>query len=145
MFPFCREVVSMDEYESYFNDIDPLSQYKIWRSKQIFSNKFYARTDKVQAVFIVSDPVDWGRDIQVFSSKLISFVKLLSLTGKRKKLTCGSFLFLDLFSNMRFYKIILFMTSNMITVWGNQYLLGRTMMIFQISMTALFILVLFGY
>lgn len=64
---------------------------------------------------------------------------------KEKKLTCGSFLFLDLFSIMRFYKIILLMASNTITVWGNQYLLGRTMMIFQISMTALFILVLFGY
>ncbi|RWR85878.1 HAD-superfamily hydrolase [Cinnamomum micranthum f. kanehirae] len=67
-----KEVVSMDEYESYFNDIDPLSQYKTWRSKQIFSNKFYARTDKVQAVFIVSDPVDWGRDIQILCDILRS-------------------------------------------------------------------------
>lgn len=70
MFPFCRRVVSTDEYESYFNGIDPLSQYKTWGSKQIFSDKYYVRTDKVQAVFVVSDPVDWGRDIQVFSSKL---------------------------------------------------------------------------
>ncbi|KAJ8631469.1 hypothetical protein MRB53_024792 [Persea americana] len=59
-----KRVVSTDEYESYFNGIDPLSQYKTWGSKQIFSEKYYVRTDKVQAVFVVSDPVDWGRDIQ---------------------------------------------------------------------------------
>ncbi|XXG74800.1 hypothetical protein AAC387_Pa07g3425 [Persea americana] len=67
-----KRVVSTDEYESYFNGIDPLSQYKTWGSKQIFSDKYYVRTDKVQAVFVVSDPVDWGRDIQVVCNILRS-------------------------------------------------------------------------
>lgn len=88
MFPFRRKVLSMDEYASYFNDIDPLSQYKTWGCKKIFSQNShytYVRTDKVQAVFIVSDPVDWGRDMQVFSSKL-AFL-LLSLIKKKELVT----------------------------------------------------------
>lgn len=66
----------MDEYVSYFEDIDPLSQYKTWKVRQISKNianskpgdlvpRYNAHRNRVQAAFIVSDPVDWGRDIQV--------------------------------------------------------------------------------
>lgn len=55
-------------------DIDPLSQYKTWRINQNYEimknmNGLYSRynvdSDAVKGTFIVSDPVDWGRDIQV--------------------------------------------------------------------------------
>lgn len=58
----------MDDYASCFENIDPLAQYKNWK-KQAITPEMPLRTDlvseRVQAVFIVSDPVDWGRDIQV--------------------------------------------------------------------------------
>ncbi|CAA7389511.1 unnamed protein product [Spirodela intermedia] len=71
-----KKVLSMDEYVSYFGDIDPLSQYKTWEVKQISKSitnskppdsvpRYNAHRSRVQAAFIVSDPVDWGRDIQV--------------------------------------------------------------------------------
>lgn len=60
---------------SYFDNIDPVAQYKSWTAKQA-SNKpkystksiqgFDVSLDRVKAIFIVSDPVDWGRDIQVY-------------------------------------------------------------------------------
>lgn len=62
----------MDEYASCFKDIDPLAQYKKYtvdadNSKS--SNLMALRSDpfshQVHAVFIVSDPVDWSRDVQV--------------------------------------------------------------------------------
>lgn len=67
----CRNVVSIDEYASYFDGIDPLAQYKTWTAKQ---NVKHSNTpvdmnavvsQRVQAAFIVSDSVDWSRDIQV--------------------------------------------------------------------------------
>lgn len=58
----------MDDYASCFENIDPLAQYKHWK-KQTINPEMSLRTDlvseSVQAVFIVSDPVDWSRDIQV--------------------------------------------------------------------------------
>ncbi|MQL97387.1 hypothetical protein Taro_030086 [Colocasia esculenta] len=78
-----KKVLSMDEYASYFDEIDPLSQYKTWTVRQITDNnsnskprdphpRFDAHRSKVQAAFIVSDPVDWGRDIQVLCDILRS-------------------------------------------------------------------------
>ncbi|KAF5729537.1 hypothetical protein HS088_TW21G01704 [Tripterygium wilfordii] len=69
-----KKVLSLDEYASYFKDIDPVSQYKMWTTKQVVERSGHwmdivsnhnVLSNKVKAVFIVSDPVDWGRDIQV--------------------------------------------------------------------------------
>lgn len=70
----CRRVLSLDEYASYFDHIDPVAHYKGWASikdsdwpknspKSVSSPDVI--TNKVKAAFVVSDPVDWGRDIQV--------------------------------------------------------------------------------
>ncbi|XP_058083137.1 uncharacterized CDP-alcohol phosphatidyltransferase class-I family protein C22A12.08c isoform X4 [Magnolia sinica] len=72
-----KKVLSIDEYASYFNDIDPLAQHKTWGSKQAFDTKamhprFNVFSEEVQAAFVVSDPVDWGRDIQVLCDILRS-------------------------------------------------------------------------
>lgn len=71
--PTFRRVVSLDEYASHFSNIDPVAQYKRWTTVQesncsknpenIFHHGY---SQKVKAAFVVSDPVDWGRDIQVF-------------------------------------------------------------------------------
>lgn len=65
---FCaRKVVSLDEYASYFEKIDPVSQYKTWKTKLVLhGNSHSGSAERVKAAFVVSDPVDWGRDIQVF-------------------------------------------------------------------------------
>lgn len=56
----------MDEYASCFDSIDPLAQYKNWRvDSQKTSSKTSISSQRVKAAFIVSDPIDWGRDIQV--------------------------------------------------------------------------------
>ncbi|BFG22523.1 hypothetical protein CerSpe_087970 [Prunus speciosa] len=75
-----KKVLSLDEYASYFKNIDPVSQYKLWRTKQALDCShpkesvprcdFYS--DRVSAAFVVSDPVDWGRDIQVLCDILRS-------------------------------------------------------------------------
>ena len=71
----CRKVLSLDEYASYFKNIDPVSQYKNWTTEKIFYRegnskdllpRYDVLSDSVKAAFVVSDPVDWGRDIQVF-------------------------------------------------------------------------------
>jgi len=69
-----RCVLSIDEYASFFENIDPLAPYKKWttnlaaKPNSTFSESF-PRNDvfskRVQAAFVVSDPVDWSRDIQV--------------------------------------------------------------------------------
>lgn len=70
-----RNVLSIDEYASYFDNIDPLEQYKNWTDKQDGNlnskSKHVALSNdpcsqRVEAVFVVSDSVDWSRDIQVF-------------------------------------------------------------------------------
>lgn len=76
-----RKVVSMDEYVAYFDNIDPLAQYKSW-SRQIPSHieNHHLRSQgqldiiskQIKAAFVVSDPVDWGRDIQVLCDVLRS-------------------------------------------------------------------------
>lgn len=69
-----RKVLSIDEYSSYFRDIDPLATFKKWKvgpadSKNFMSEKVHPSYDvyveRVKGVFVVSDPVDWGRDLQV--------------------------------------------------------------------------------
>ncbi|XP_038891013.1 uncharacterized protein YKR070W-like isoform X1 [Benincasa hispida] len=76
-----KKVFSIDEYASYFENIDPVSQYKNWTSKQAFGlnwnpeklmRKQSVLSERVKAAFVVSDPVDWGRDIQVLCDVLRS-------------------------------------------------------------------------
>lgn len=74
-----KKVLSLEEYASYFDGIDPVSQYKSWTANQTrhrFPTElvpcFDATSDRVKAAFIVSDPVDWGRDIQVLCDILTS-------------------------------------------------------------------------
>ncbi|KAH1219051.1 Uncharacterized protein GmHk_13G039279 [Glycine max] len=68
-----RYVLSIDEYASCFENIDPLAPYKKWTTKLAVTqnakfNESVPRNDvfskRVQAAFVVSDPVDWSRDIQ---------------------------------------------------------------------------------
>ncbi|KAI3459018.1 hypothetical protein Pfo_015681 [Paulownia fortunei] len=75
-----KRVISLDEYASQFNNIDPVAQYKRWttmqelncsrNSEKTVSSRDYSQ--KVKAAFVVSDPVDWGRDIQVLCDILTS-------------------------------------------------------------------------
>ncbi|XP_057981857.1 uncharacterized protein YKR070W-like isoform X6 [Malania oleifera] len=76
-----RKVLSLDEYASYFKNIDPVSQYKIWTTKQVLNRntnsevsvpRYNVFSERVKAAFVVSDPVDWGRDIQVLCDILRS-------------------------------------------------------------------------
>ncbi|KAM1755534.1 hypothetical protein ACFX12_007854 [Malus domestica] len=69
-----KKVISLDEYALHFKNMDPVSQYKMWRTKQTsdcssqhkeFVPRYDVYSDRVSASFVVSDPVDWGRDIQV--------------------------------------------------------------------------------
>ncbi|CAN0909334.1 Uncharacterized protein YKR070W [Linum grandiflorum] len=74
-----KNVLSLDDYASLFENIDPVSQYKRWTSKEVVDRSGSSRStgprcdihsESVKAVFVVSDPVDWGRDIQAaFPSK----------------------------------------------------------------------------
>lgn len=76
-----KKVLSLDEYASYFKNIDPVSQYKMWRTKQALDCSSHSKesmprydvySDRISAAFVVSDPVDWGRDIQVLCDILRS-------------------------------------------------------------------------
>ncbi|ONK68788.1 uncharacterized protein A4U43_C05F16000 [Asparagus officinalis] len=68
-----KKVLSIDEYTSYFEDIDPLSQFKCWATRQANEKntsreshlRYNVYSQRVKGVFVFSDPVDWGRDIQV--------------------------------------------------------------------------------
>ncbi|KAH7864145.1 hypothetical protein Vadar_026311 [Vaccinium darrowii] len=64
-----KNVLSIDEYASCFDNIDPLAQFKKWTtgnvSNQIDTVRSSVCSQRVQAAFVVSDPVDWSRDIQV--------------------------------------------------------------------------------
>ncbi|XP_060174479.1 mitochondrial hydrolase YKR070W isoform X2 [Lycium barbarum] len=82
-----RNVLSIDEYASCFDNIDPLAQYKKWTDKQDVNqnnkSKHIALSNdpclqRVQAVFVVSDSVDWSRDIQV----LCDILRTGGLPGK---------------------------------------------------------------
>ncbi|KAF8051699.1 hypothetical protein N665_1682s0004 [Sinapis alba] len=79
-----KNVISLDEYASYFVHIDPLAPYKKWMTGQDVNKKTNNRSrqsvvsERVQAAFIVSDPVDWSRDIQV----LCDILRTGGLPGK---------------------------------------------------------------
>ncbi|GFP94852.1 uncharacterized protein ykr070w [Phtheirospermum japonicum] len=59
-----KNVLAIDEYASYFEHIDPLEKYKNWVKQQAGKRNDQC-SQRVQAVFIVSDSVDWSRDIQI--------------------------------------------------------------------------------
>ncbi|KAK6156395.1 hypothetical protein DH2020_010643 [Rehmannia glutinosa] len=73
-----KKVISLDEYTAHFNNIDPVAHYKRWTTMQesrnpgkiVSSSSDYSQ--KVKAAFVVSDPVDWRRDIQVLCDILTS-------------------------------------------------------------------------
>ncbi|KAK6933281.1 HAD-superfamily hydrolase, subfamily IIA [Dillenia turbinata] len=76
-----KKAISVDEYASYFDHIDPVSQYKRWTTKLASEDndkqtelvpRFNVLADRVKAAFVISDPVDWGRDIQVLCDILRS-------------------------------------------------------------------------
>ncbi|KAH7316154.1 hypothetical protein KP509_21G080400 [Ceratopteris richardii] len=70
-----RNVVSMEEYVEHFKDIDPLAKYKKWSTNNDIrknTKNVYSSNKAIDAVFVVSDPVDWGRDIQVLCDVLRS-------------------------------------------------------------------------
>ncbi|KAL6516505.1 hypothetical protein OROGR_019810 [Orobanche gracilis] len=69
-----KKVLALDEYASYFEHIDPLGKFKNWKQQVAGCDKSSSGemgrvndpcSQKVQAVFVVSDSVDWSRDIQV--------------------------------------------------------------------------------
>ncbi|XP_044509144.1 uncharacterized protein YKR070W-like isoform X1 [Mangifera indica] len=73
-----KKVLSVDEYASFFENIDPVSQYKMWTTKRAANRNSHSTrgynvsSERVKATFVVSDPVDWGRDIQVLCDILRS-------------------------------------------------------------------------
>ncbi|XP_027341839.1 uncharacterized protein YKR070W [Abrus precatorius] len=82
-----KYALSIDEYASCFENIDPLAPYKKWTTKCAATqnskfNESVPRNDvfsnRVQAAFVVSDPVDWSRDIQV----LCDILKTGGLPGR---------------------------------------------------------------
>lgn len=50
-----------------FEHIDPLERYKPWVDSDIDRSDILMPADERQiaAVFVCSDPIDWGREIQV--------------------------------------------------------------------------------
>ncbi|XP_052873904.1 uncharacterized protein YKR070W-like isoform X1 [Gossypium arboreum] len=63
-----KNVISIDEYALYFDNIDALAPYKKWGTLDFAvdrTRKCSINSKRVQAAFIVSDSVDWSRDIQV--------------------------------------------------------------------------------
>ncbi|KAK8579662.1 hypothetical protein V6N12_069975 [Hibiscus sabdariffa] len=73
-----KKVLSLEEFASYFENIDPVSQYKKWTTMPLSNRKapsvprYDVSSERVMAAFVVSDPVDWGRDIQVLCDVLRS-------------------------------------------------------------------------
>ncbi|CBI16236.3 hypothetical protein VitviT2T_008042 [Vitis vinifera] len=71
-----KNVLSIDEYSSCFDNIDPLAHYKKWSTRQevdqnsTLKMKNTVYSQRVQAAFVVSDSVDWSRDIQVLCDVL---------------------------------------------------------------------------
>ncbi|KAE8701542.1 Detected protein of confused Function [Hibiscus syriacus] len=67
-----RKVTSFEQLAMYFENIDPVSQYKRWTAMPLSDRKgstvpiYEISSVRVKATFVIRDPVDWGRDIQVF-------------------------------------------------------------------------------
>lgn len=57
----------MDSYYKEFLHIDPLQSYKPWvKTETTPDDRLMPANEKqIAAVFVCSDPVDWGRDLQV--------------------------------------------------------------------------------
>ncbi|XP_010043654.2 uncharacterized protein YKR070W-like isoform X1 [Eucalyptus grandis] len=91
-----KNVLSIDEYTSYFDAIDPLAPYKRWTTKpdidqnstsnEMAKRKIAVQTQRVQAAFVVSDSVDWSRDIQVLCDILRTGGLPVEETGKQPHL-----------------------------------------------------------
>lgn len=64
-----KNALSIDEYAACFDSIDPLASYKKWTTEQNAYRSSISKGDsclqRVQAAFVVSDSVDWSRDLQV--------------------------------------------------------------------------------
>ena len=82
----CRKVLSIDDYSSHFKEIDPLAPFKKWKvgqpdCKDFMYDKMHPPYDVYQerfkVVFVVSAPVDWGRDLQVVYC-MFHYCKILS-------------------------------------------------------------------
>ena len=78
-----RNVVSIDDYAACFENIDPLAPHKKWTTKHVGNPDSAIRDlvhrERIQAAFILSDPVDWSRDIQVIwilDKLTLHFVKI---------------------------------------------------------------------
>ncbi|GAQ90190.1 Haloacid dehalogenase-like hydrolase (HAD) superfamily protein [Klebsormidium nitens] len=68
-----RHVVPMEEYVHEFPDIDPLAPYgPSARQTEARNPPDLPPEHRIAAVFVVSDPVNWGRDIQVLCDVLRS-------------------------------------------------------------------------
>ncbi|TYI29651.1 hypothetical protein ES332_A05G331600v1 [Gossypium tomentosum] len=73
-----KKVLSLEEFASYFENIDPVYQYKRWTTmpqsdrKETAVPRYNVLSKRIKAAFVVSDPVDWGRDIQVLCDVLRS-------------------------------------------------------------------------
>ncbi|XP_054795009.1 uncharacterized protein YKR070W-like isoform X2 [Prosopis cineraria] len=74
-----KNVISIDEYASCFEHIDPLAPYKKCTTQLVVDQNSELKesaprnnvcSERVRAAFVVSDPVDWSRDIQVLSDIL---------------------------------------------------------------------------
>ena len=67
-------MIPIDEYALCFDNIDPLAPYKKWSTMEAAVNstrKCSINSERVQAAFVVSDSVDWSRDIQVALNNII--------------------------------------------------------------------------
>lgn len=58
--------MKMDNYCKEFQHIDPLQSYKPWVRPENKSDMLMPANERqIAAVFVCSDPVDWGQDLQV--------------------------------------------------------------------------------
>lgn len=57
----------MDNYCKEFQYIDPLQSYKPWVKNEACNKDMImpANERQIAAAFVCSDPIDWGRDLQV--------------------------------------------------------------------------------
>ena len=58
-----RQALSMETYANFFLHIDPLAPHKPWIQSECATSSGAVR---ISAVFVLSDPVDWSRDLQVW-------------------------------------------------------------------------------
>ncbi|KAG0598629.1 hypothetical protein M758_12G089100 [Ceratodon purpureus] len=68
------KVVKMEDFCKEFPHIDPLESYKPWVKNETIPTDTHtpANERQIAAVFVCSDPVDWGGDLQVLCDVLRS-------------------------------------------------------------------------